>query len=72
MLPALFVSLVLLKASTKKAKNAFEDVALVVGTWQTLSNLYSLDIYAWLSWLTTLHPGLIISINQSLVSAARC
>ncbi len=58
---------------SKKAKNAFEDVALVAGTWQTLSYLYSLDIYAWLSLVTTtLHPGLIISINQSLVSAARC
>ncbi len=30
----------------KKAENALEDVALVAGTWQNLSNLYSLDIYA--------------------------
>jgi hypothetical protein len=34
-MPALFVSLVLLVAATKKAKNA----ALVVGTQQNLSNL---------------------------------
>ncbi len=30
---------------SKKAENAFEDVALVAGTQQNLSNLYSLDIY---------------------------
>ncbi len=30
----------------KKRKNALDDVALVVGTQQNLSNLYSLDIYA--------------------------
>ncbi len=30
----------------KKAKNALEDVALVAGTQQNLSILYSLDIYA--------------------------
>jgi len=30
----------------KKTKNALEeDVVLVVGSWQNLSNLYSLDIY---------------------------
>jgi hypothetical protein len=29
----------------KKKENAFEDVALVAGTQQNLSNLYSLDIY---------------------------
>jgi hypothetical protein len=29
----------------KEAKNALEDVALVAGTQQNLSNLYSLDIY---------------------------
>ncbi len=29
-----------------KKGNALEDVALVVGTQQNLSNLYSLDIYA--------------------------
>jgi len=28
-----------------KKENALEDVALVVGTQQNLSNLYSLDIY---------------------------
>jgi hypothetical protein len=28
----------------KKKENAFEDVALVVGTQQNLSNLYSSDI----------------------------
>ena len=32
-------------AAAKKAENALEDVALVVGTQQNLSNLYSLDIY---------------------------
>ncbi len=30
---------------SKKGENALEDVALVVGTQQNLSNLYSLDIY---------------------------
>jgi hypothetical protein len=29
----------------KKAENALEDVALVAGTQQNLSNLYSLDMY---------------------------
>ncbi len=29
----------------KKVENALEDVALVAGTQQNLSNLYSLDIY---------------------------
>jgi hypothetical protein len=29
----------------KKAENALKDVALVAGTQQNLSNLYSLDIY---------------------------
>jgi hypothetical protein len=29
----------------KKRENALEDVALVAGTQQNLSNLYSLDIY---------------------------
>jgi len=33
----------------KKAKNALVDVALVVGTLQNLSNLYSLDIYGLIS-----------------------
>jgi hypothetical protein len=32
----------------KKRENALEDVALVAGTQQNLSNLYSLDIYVWL------------------------
>jgi hypothetical protein len=41
--PALFASLVLLMAAAKKS--ALEDVALVTGTKQSLSNLYSLDIY---------------------------
>ncbi len=31
----------------KKAKNALDDVALVAGTQQNLSNLYSVDIYGW-------------------------
>jgi hypothetical protein len=31
-------------ATAKKAENALEDVALVAGTKQNLSNLYSLDI----------------------------
>jgi hypothetical protein len=30
---------------SKKKENALENVALVVGTQQNLSNLYSLDIY---------------------------
>jgi hypothetical protein len=33
-------------ATAKKGENALEDVALVPGTQQNLSNLYSLDIYA--------------------------
>jgi len=44
-MPALFVSLVLLVAVAKSAKNALEDVVLVAGTKQNLSNLYCLDIY---------------------------
>jgi len=47
----LFASLVLLiAAANKKEKekaNASEDVALVAGTQQNLSNLYSLDIYGY-------------------------
>ncbi len=34
-------------AAAKKKENALEDVALVAGTQQNLSNLYSLDIYGW-------------------------
>jgi len=30
----------------QKRENALEDVSLVMGTQQNLSNLYSLDIYA--------------------------
>ena len=30
---------------SKKGENAMEDVALVAGTQQNLSNLYSLNIY---------------------------
>jgi hypothetical protein len=30
---------------SKKKENALEDVVLVAGTQQNLSNLYSLDIY---------------------------
>ncbi len=30
---------------SKKQENACEDVALVAGTQQNLSNLYSLDVY---------------------------
>ncbi len=33
----------------KKGENALEDVALVAGTQQNLSNLYSLDIYGLVS-----------------------
>ncbi len=40
----MFAFLVLLMAAAKK-ENALEDVALVAGTQQNLSNLYSLDIY---------------------------
>jgi hypothetical protein len=32
-------------AAAKKKENALENVVLVVGTEQNLSNLYSLDIY---------------------------
>jgi hypothetical protein len=32
-------------AAAKKRENALEDVALVAGAQQNLSNLYSLDIY---------------------------
>ncbi len=32
---------------SQKKENALEDVALVGGTQQNLSNLYSLDIYEW-------------------------
>ena len=35
------------KNKIKEAKNALENVALVAGTLQNLSNLYSLDIYGW-------------------------
>jgi len=35
------------KNKIKEAKDALEDVALVMGTKQNLSNLYSLDIYGW-------------------------
>jgi hypothetical protein len=42
---ALFASSVLLMAAAKKKENALEDIALVAGTQQNLSNLYSLDIY---------------------------
>jgi hypothetical protein len=34
------------KKKIKEAINALEDVALVAGTQQNLSNLYSLNIYA--------------------------
>jgi hypothetical protein len=37
----------MLVAAAKKG-NALEDVALVAGTQQNLSNLYSLNIYDWL------------------------
>ncbi len=40
--PALFVWLVMLVAA---AKMPLEKAALVVGTWQNLSNLFYLDIY---------------------------
>jgi hypothetical protein len=33
-------------AAAKKGENALEDVALVPGTQQNFTNLYSLDIYA--------------------------
>jgi len=40
-LPTLFASLVLLMTTAKNSENALEDVALVAGTQQNLSNLYS-------------------------------
>jgi hypothetical protein len=40
---ACFISTV--NGRNKKIENALEDVALVAGTQQNLSNLYSLDIY---------------------------
>jgi hypothetical protein len=39
---ALFVSLAPLMAAAKEAENALEDVALVAGTQQNLSNLLSI------------------------------
>ena len=38
-----FISVV--NGHSKKRENALEDVALVAGAQQNLSNLYSLDIY---------------------------
>jgi hypothetical protein len=38
-----FISTV--KGSSKKKENALEHVALVAGTQQNLTNLYSLDVY---------------------------
>ncbi len=38
---------------SKKRENALEDVAIVAGTQQNLSNLYSLDVYELkLSWMS--------------------
>jgi hypothetical protein len=45
---------------SKKGGNALEDVALVAGTQQNLSNLYSLDIYG----STTLLPGQSNSVPE--------
>ncbi len=44
-LPTLFASLLLLMTAAKNSENALKDVALVAGTQQNLSNLYSLNIY---------------------------
>jgi hypothetical protein len=47
------------KNKIKEAKNALEDLALVAGTYQNLSNLYSLDIYGHAS-SVSLPPGDLI------------
>jgi hypothetical protein len=44
-------------AAAKKKENSLEDVALVAGTQQNLSNLYSLDIYGSSSTLFTFMLG---------------
>jgi hypothetical protein len=41
-------------AAAIKRENALEDVALVAGTQQNLSNLYSLDIYGPVQYLLVL------------------
>jgi len=46
-MPALFASLVLLMATARKKGKKAQNVALVAGTGQTLSNLFfSFDIYS--------------------------
>ena len=39
------ISTVIGRCKKEEAENALEDVALVAGTQQNLSNLYSFDIY---------------------------
>jgi hypothetical protein len=41
----LFCFISTVNGRSKKKENALENVALVAGTHQNLSNLYSLDIY---------------------------
>ncbi len=60
----MFASLVLFMAAAKK-ENALEDVALVAGTQQNLSNLYSLDIYG-------SNTGLILLLLTCLMMQAKC
>jgi hypothetical protein len=53
----------------KKTENALEDVALVAGTQQNLSNQYSLDIYE--THLSLSVFGIEISLNR-LINGAHC
>jgi hypothetical protein len=54
--PVCFISTVngCIKKKEKEKVNALEDVALVAGTQQNLSSLYSLDIYAQRPWIDVL------------------
>ncbi len=45
---------------SKKKENALKDVALVAGTQQNLSNLYSLDIYGLHAGAVSLPPADVI------------
>jgi hypothetical protein len=47
MLPALFASLVLLMARSKKGKRSLGSVVQIVGTQQTLSTLFFVFRYLW-------------------------
>jgi hypothetical protein len=38
----------IVSGNCKKGKKPLKDVALVAGTQQNLSNIYSLDVYGWM------------------------